>query len=112
MDEKWHAHPTLPGVAVRYIDGFANDNTFARQKVQDIAPGIEANTIERNETRGWNAGRTGRKAASIPATLYYDWIAEWQREGKLDMKDPEFERKANNLCLARVRDRDYNKFGL
>ena len=110
MFGKWRPHESLPGVAVRYHDGMGNDTTFAREMMQDAAPAIEANQIERNETQGWNSSRTGRKAASIPATVYYDWIAQWQREGVLDMKDPEFERKANDLCLARVRDSDFSKF--
>lgn len=110
IDERWYRHPNLPDVAVRYVDGFANDTTFARQKVQDIAPIVSQNTRERYETQGWNAGRTMRKAASIPSTVYYDWIAEWQREGKLVLGDPEFGSKANELCLKRVRDMEYNKF--
>lgn len=110
MFGKWHRHPNLPDVAVRYLDGFDGDNNFARQKVQDIEPIINDNTRERNETQGWNSKRTGRKAASIPATVYYDWIAEWQKKGLLDMKDPDFSRKANDLCLKRVRDSDYGKF--
>lgn len=110
MFERWGAHPSLPGVAVRYRDGYANDDTFGREMVQDIEPGIDAATRERNETQGWNTGRTARKAASIPAIVYYDWVAEWERQGLLTIGDPEFERKANDLCLKRVRDSDFSKF--
>lgn len=107
---KWHRHPNLPDVAVRYVDGFEGDTVFAREKRQDIEPIVDANTRERLETGGWAAGRNMRKAASIPASLYYDWISEWQRQGLLDMKDPEFSQKANDLCLKRVRDSEYGKF--
>ena len=110
MWDKWHQHPNLPDVAVRYTDGFEGDTVFAREKRQDIAPIIDDNQQERNETQGWTQSRQGRKAASIPATVYYDWIAEWQRQGALDLKDPEFSRKANDLCLKRVRDSEYGKF--
>lgn len=110
MFGKWHRHSNFPDIAVRYVDGLANDTEFARQKVQDIEPAVNANTEERNTTGGWNKARTRRKAASIPALVYYDWIAEWTKQGLLVPGDPEFSEKANALCLKRVRDSDYGKF--
>lgn len=104
----WHQHGNFDDVAQRY---FEQDGVLHRQKVQDIEPAIDANTRERNETGGWTRQRTMRKAASIPATVYYDWIVEWQRRGDLpDMTHPEFHTKANELCLKRVKDGDYGKF--
>lgn len=104
----WHKHANFDDVAQRY---FEQDGTLYRQKVQDIEPAVDANTRERNDTGGWTAGRKMRKAASIPASLYYDWIVQWQKEGLLpDMTHPEFSTMANNLCLKRVKDGDYSKF--
>lgn len=111
MDERWHQHPNFDDVKVRYRDGIGNDTEFYREKVQDIAPAIAANTIERNETGGWTRERTMRKAASIPVTIYYDWIVEWQRKGDLpDMTHPDFHSMVNRLCVQRVKDGDYSKF--
>lgn len=105
---EWHRHGNFDDVSQRY---FEQDGQLYRQKVQDIEPAVDANTRERNETGGWTAGRTMRKAASIPATLYYDWIVEWQKEGLLpEMSHPDFHSLCNNLCLKRVKDGDYSKF--
>lgn len=104
----WHKHANFDDVAQRY---FEQDGQIVRQKVQDIEPAVDRNTRERNETGGWTSGRKMRKAASIPASLYYDWIVQWQKEGLLpDMSHPDFSEMANALCLKRVRDGDYSKF--
>lgn len=108
MATEWQKHGNFEDVAQRYI---FDDDKIVRHNVQDIEPAIDANTRLRNETGGWTEGRRMRKAASIPATVYYDWIVEWQREGLLpDMTHPEFSQMANALCLKRVRDGDYSKF--
>ena len=104
----WQRHSNFGDVAQRY---FEQDGELYRQKVQDIEPIVDATTRERNDTGGWTANRKMRKAASIPASLYYDWIVQWQREGLLpDMSHPDFSQMANDLCLKRVRDGDYSKF--
>lgn len=104
----WHRHANFGDVAQRY---FEEDGRLIRQKVQDIEPVVEANKRLSNETGGWTENRKFRKAASIPASLYYDWISTWQKEGRLpDMTHPDFSEMANNLCLQRVRDGDYSKF--
>ncbi len=108
MFGKWQQHSNLPGVVQRYIE---HDDFFVRQVQQDIEPVVDANTRERNETGGWNADRTMKKVASVPATLWYDWVAEWQRKGLLPPHShPEFSRMANELTRKRVRDGDYGKF--
>jgi hypothetical protein len=103
----WHDHPSIPGVKVRY---HWDDGELVRETWQDAEPGMEAVKAAR-ETNGWNGAKTMRKAASVPATLYYDWIVDWQRKGLLpDMHHPEFQRRANDLTLKKVRDSDYRAF--
>ena len=106
MDQQWKPHAALHGVYERYVDGFANDTEFHRQKVQDVAPIIDFNTTVRNETNGATP-EGGRHVGRIPATIYYDWIAEWEREGKIG---PGNMSGLNDLLLGRLRDRDYAKF--
>lgn len=106
MDESWKPHSALVGVYERYVDGFANDTEFHRQKVQDIAPIIDFNTRVRNETNG-KTPEGGRHVGRIPATIYYDWVAEWTREGKIG---PGNMSPLNDLLLGRLRNRDFAKF--
>lgn len=106
MWDKWEWHPTLPGVVQKFHEGFDSETTFVRQKVQDIAPIIDANTETRNNGNGRTSGG-GRKIGSIPATLYYDWVAEWERKGLIGPGNME---PLNGLLIARLRDRDYSKF--
>ena len=106
MDTRWRPHSALPGVAERYIDGFANDDTFHRQKVQDVAPILDYNARIRGTSNGKTAGG-GRHVGRIPSTVYYDWIAEWEREGLIG---PGNMGGLNDLLLARLRDGDYSKF--
>jgi hypothetical protein len=106
MDERWKPHATLPGVAERFIDGGANDTQFYRQKVQDVAPIINAASRIRNETNGATP-EGGRHVGRIPATVYYDWIEEWALQGKVG---PGNMSGLNDLLLGRLRDRDYAKF--
>lgn len=106
----WTAHPNHPDAKVRY---FEQDGKLHRQVQQNVDAALDMNRRVSNETGGWTPNRTMRKAASIPATLYYDWIVEWQRKGLLpDMTHPEFERKCNELCLRRVRSGDYSGFSV
>lgn len=104
MDKNWKPHSALIGVAERYIDG--DGDTFYRQKVQDVAPILAFNSKVRNETNGATPGG-GRHVGRIPATVYYEWVAEWEREGKIA---PGNMSGLNDLLLARLRDRDYSKF--
>ncbi len=106
MDERWKKHSTLDGVFERYVDGFANDTEFHRQKVQDVQPILDDNTRVRNESNG-RTREGGRKVGSIPATIYYDWVKEWTTKG---LVEPGNMAGLNDLLLARLRDPDYSKF--
>ena len=106
MDQRWKPHASLPGVAERFIDGVGSDTTFHRQKVQDVEPIINKATQIRNETNG-RTPEGGRHVGRIPATVYYDWVAEWTRQGKIG---PGNMSGLNDLLLSRLRDRDYAKF--
>lgn len=103
-------HTGFDDIKEIHLDGHHGDNEIRRVLQQDIEPIVDANTRERNETGGWNRERTMQKVGSIPATVYYDWIAEWQRQGKIALGDPNFSREVNRLCAARLRDSDYSKF--
>jgi hypothetical protein len=106
----WQAHPNLEDAKVRY---HWDDGHLVRQVQQDAEPLLDANQRERNDTQGWNATRTMKKVASIPASLYYDWVVEWQMKGLLpEMWHPEFSKRANELCRQRVRDSDWSGFRL
>ena len=106
MDQRWRRHPTMPDVAERYVDGFANDIEFYRQKVQDVAPIIDRNRRIRNETNG-RTREGGRYLGSIPATVYYEWIIEWQRKGLIGPGNMD---AVNDLLKQKLRDSDYSKF--
>ena len=106
MDERWKRHSSLPGVFERYVDGYANDTTFHRQKVQDVEPIIDKATQIRNETNGATL-EGGRHVGRIPATVYYDWIAEFERQGKIA---PGNMAGLNDLLLGKLRDSTYSKF--
>ena len=106
MDERWHWHPTLPGVRQRYIDGFANDTQFHRQTVQDVEPILDRNKALQSED-GFDADRSMRRVASIPATVYYDWLEEWRNSGQLAIGDVGRERE---LIKARLRNPDFKNF--
>ena len=106
MDERWKPHASLNGVYERFIDGFANDTEFHRQKVQDVAPIIDFNAKVRNETNGATPGG-GRHVGRIPATVYYEWVAEWTAQKKIG---PGNMSGLNDLLLGRLRDSDYAKF--
>jgi len=106
MDTRWKPHSALNGVYERYVDGFANDTEFHRQKVQDVAPIIDFNTRVRNETNGATQGG-GRHVGRIPATVYYDWVAEWTKKG---LVGPGNMSGLNDLLVARLRDADFAKF--
>ena len=64
----WHRHSNFGDVAQRYVE---QDGTLYRQKVQDIEPIVDAATHERNSTGGWTENRKMRKAATVPASLWY-----------------------------------------
>lgn len=100
----WEAHPNLDGVAQRYFEG--EGATFHRQKVQDVEPILKRNAAMATED-GFSEDRRIRRVASIPATVFYDWIAEWQREGKLA---PGHMDDLNDLIRKRLRDSDFSKF--
>jgi hypothetical protein len=105
----WRPHARFQGVKERYIND--DDYGIVRHLQQDAEPVIDAVTRERNETGGWNADRTMKKVASVPAIVYYDWVAEWQMKGMLPPHHhPEFSRMCNELVRQRVRDGDYAKF--
>ena len=104
VDTTWKRHGNLLGVAERYIP---TDDGFARQKVQDIEPIVDDNRRLANETDGRSAGGSFRKVGSIPATVYYQWIVEWQRKGLIGPGNMD---RVNELCLQRLRDSDYAKF--
>ncbi len=104
----WEQHPNFADARVRY---HLDDGHVVRQVQQDAEPVLEANRRLSNETGGWNRDRTMKKVASVPATVFYSWVVEWQYKGLLpDMTHPEFQRMANDLCLKRVRDSDYSGF--
>ncbi len=106
MDTRWKPHASLVGVAERYVDGIGSDTEFHRQKVQDVKPILDFNQRVRNETNGATP-EGGRHVGRIPATVYYDWVAEWTTKG---LVGPGNMAGLNDLLLARLRDPDYGKF--
>lgn len=104
----WERHSNFSDAKVRY---HWDDGNLTRQVQQDVEPLLDANARERNDTGGWNTNRTMKKVASIPTSLYYAWVVEWQRQGLLpEMTHRDFSRMANDLCKKRVRDGDYSGF--
>lgn len=107
--EQWRPHATLPGVMERYIADDA-EGKIHRQKVQDVAPAIAEAARVRNDTGGWSADRHRRQIGEIPATIVYDKITQWHREGRLIMGSPDYGMRLNELLKELLRDRDYAKF--
>lgn len=106
----WRRHSNAPDVATRFVDG--DGTTFARQFVQrDIEPLIDENTRVRNETNGWTPNRQSRKVGSIPVTVVWDKVREWQRMGELPPHgNPLFSPMLNEKLKELLKDRDYSKF--
>lgn len=105
----WRRHGQAPDVAVRFVDG--DGTLFHQQYVQDIAPAIDENTRIRNETNGWSADRSKRKVGSIPVSIVWDKVREWQARGELPPRDnPLFGHMLNEKLKDLLRDRDYAKF--
>lgn len=106
----WTQHPNFADARVRYLE---NDGELVRHVQQDAAPIMDANKRLANETGGWNSSRSMKKVASVPATLWYSWIVDWQRRGLLpDMSHPQFSEMANALCVKRVKDGDWSRFSV
>ena len=103
MERRWHPHRTLPGVMQRYFEG--DGSTFHREKVQDVEPILKRNAALAGED-GMNADRSGRRVATIPAVTFYDWIAEWERQGLIG---PGHYEPLNDLIVKRLRDGDWRK---
>lgn len=105
----WRVHEQGPDVRTRYVDG--EGRLFHRQFVQDVQPAVDANTRERNETNGWSADRSKRKIGSLPVTIVWDKIREWERKGLLPPPgSPLYGNTLNRLLVDMLRDRDYSKF--
>jgi hypothetical protein len=105
----WRRHDNAPDVAVRFVD--ADGTKFHQQYVQDIEPIVDANTRERNETGGWAIDRSKRKVGSVPVSVVWDKIREWQRRGELPPHgNPLFSSMLNQKLVEMLRDRDYAKF--
>lgn len=105
MDTRWKPHNSLVGVSERYIDGFANDTTFHRQKYQDVQPIIDYNQRVRNETNGATL-EGGRHVGRIPILILNEWVEEWTKKG---LVGPGNMAGLNDLLIARLRDPDYRK---
>ena len=105
----WRRHEQAPDVALRFVDG--EGKLIHRQFVQDVEPAIDANTRERNETNGWAPDRQSRKVGSVPVSIVWDKIREWQNKGELPARtDPLFSALLNRKLVEMLRDRDYSKF--
>lgn len=105
----WRRHENAPDVAVRYIDG--DGRLFHEQYVQDVEPIIEQNTALRNYNGGWAPDRSKRKVGTLPVTIVWDKIREWQAKGELPAHGtPGFSKELNRKLVELLKDRDYSKF--
>jgi len=105
----WRVHEQGPDIRTRFVDG--DGTKFHRQFVQDVQPAIDENARVRNETNGWSADRSKRKVGSLPVTIVWDKIREWERQGLLPAPgSPEYGHTLNRLLVNLLRDRDYSKF--
>ena len=99
----WHRHSNLPDVAQRYhFDG----ESMVREKVQDIAPIVDGNAAIRNDLNGRTSGG-GQLVGRVPASVFYAWVVQWQREGKCA---PGHMGNVNDLMIEKLRDSDFSKF--
>ena len=94
------------GTIERYFEG--EGSKFYRERVQDVAPILDRHRRVANATDGKTEGG-GRFIGSIPNVVYYDWIAEWQRQGLIDPNTPGGMRPVNDLIRAKLRDSDFSK---
>ena len=102
---KWQVNPHT-GIVERYIEGDGAE--FHRERVQDVEPILARNRRVANETDGRTKGGS-RVLGSIPNVVYYDWIAEWQRQGLIDPNSPGGMRPVNDLIKAKLRDSEWSK---
>lgn len=104
----WKRHTQWDDVAERYVDG--EGSLYHRHFVQDVEPAIDHSTQVRNDTNGWLPDRSARKVGSIPVTIVWDKIREWEAQGELVRGDPGYSMRLNHLLKNLLRDRDYSKF--
>ena len=106
----WRRHANAPDVSVRFVDG--EGTRFYKQYVQhDVEPLLDHNTRVRNDTNGFLPDRSARKVGSIPVTVVWDKVREWQRMGELPPHDnPLFSPMLNEKLKELLKDRDYSKF--
>lgn len=105
---QWHKHYQWDDVVLRRLDG--DGYQWHTQYRQDVEPCIDHNTKVRNETNGWLPDRSARKVGSIPVTVVYDKIREWERTGELKRGEAGYGMRLNQKLKELLKDRDYAKF--
>lgn len=79
---------------------FDNDGLIHRIKTQDVEPVLEEVKAKRDFNNGYSKSRNSRHLASIPMTIWFDWL---QQYGKSFYQD--------EVLLRRLlRDAGYAKF--
>lgn len=105
----WRTHEQGADIKTRFVDG--EGTKFHRQFVQDVEPLVDENTRIRNETNGWSADRSRRKIGSVPVTIVWSKIREWEAKGLLPPAgSPNYGHTLNRLLVEMLRDSDYSKF--
>jgi len=101
-------HSATPGVVEKYEHGHGDEAVITQKKRQDVGAILDRNRRIANETDGRTA-EGGRFLGSIPNLVFYDWIAEWERQGLISPGAPGGMAPVNDLLKKKLRDSDYSK---
>jgi len=64
------------GVVHEWDDSRQSEGFYQVISSQDVAPLLDHNKAQANHNNGWNADKTLRRAATIPAIVRQKWINE------------------------------------
>lgn len=88
------------GDIIRYISHDESTNKTIIKTVQDVAPVLDQNQVERSQSSsGWRGDL--HKVASVPLVL----IEEWSRELGCNVLAPQ----NRHLLMLKLNNRDYSK---
>lgn len=99
MSRRLFSHDPVMGITKYWHDDQANDRGII-ETVQDVSGILNQNKAERNSGLNKKDHGLGRKVATVPLVLYYQWKAEAKAKG-LDGKEE------SAFILAKIKSRDY-----
>lgn len=99
MSKRLFSHDAASGIT-KYWHYDAQNDKAVIESVQDVSGILDQNKRERNAGVNEKDHGLGKKVATVPLTLYYQWKAECKARG-LD------EKESGAYILAKINSREY-----